>query len=85
MSDYSNYSRMEETLSPPDSACALFYDPIVNRFEDEDGRIMHHLELWFKTWQIDAWKKTKQYGLITDRHGDLWEFFYPDEDTGYYV
>ena len=66
----------EDTFAPPDSANTLWYDPFINRFEDECGLIVHDLSQYFDLWQLDKWKKTKEYGLLTDRNGDLWEIFY---------
>ena len=63
-------------ISPPESAKGLWYDPFINRFEDDTGAIMHDLSPYFPLWQLDAWKKTKDHGLLVDRKGDLWELFY---------
>ena len=65
-----------ETCSPPDSVNTLWYDPFTNRFEDECGIILHDLSQYFDTWQLDRWKKTKDYALMVDKNGDLWEIFY---------
>lgn len=67
---------IEWKVSPPDSATMLWYDPTVNRFEDESGQIVHDLSKYFSTWQLDVWKKTKEYALLTDKIGGLWEIFY---------
>lgn len=61
---------------PPDSADTLWYDPTINRFEDERGQVVHDLHPYFDTWQLDRWKKTKDYALMTDKTGGLWEIFY---------
>lgn len=61
---------------PPDSADTLWYDPTVNRFEDECGKIIHDLSEFFSTWQLDAWKKTKENALMIDKTGGAWEVFY---------
>jgi hypothetical protein len=68
----------EKGYGPPDSANTLWYDPEVNRFEDEGGFIIHDMHQYFKTWELDVWKKTKDYGLMTDKTGGLWEVFYND-------
>jgi hypothetical protein len=65
-----------DTFGPPDSANTLWYDPFINRFEDECGKIMDDLSPYFDTWQLDQWKKTKEYALMKDKNGDLWEIFY---------
>lgn len=65
-----------ESCSPPDSANTLWYDPTINRFEDESGHVVHDLYSHFDTWQLDQWKKTQEYALMTDKNGDLWELFY---------
>jgi len=67
--DYSN---------PPESASALWYDPKINRFRDEEGAIHHDLHEFFDLWQLDEWKKTREYGVLTDKNGDLWELYYPN-------
>ena len=64
---------------PPDSADTLWYDPETNRFEDECGKVIHDLSHLFNTWQLDEWKKTKDYALMTDKTGELWEVFYNDK------
>ena len=63
--------------SPPESSRGLWYDPQINRFVDEDGYIHHDLHEFFDLWQLDEWKKTRDYGLIKDRNGELWELYYP--------
>lgn len=67
---------ISKCYGPPDSADTLFYDPTVNRFEDECGHIIHDLHQYFDTWQLDQWKRTKDYALLTDKTGGLWEIFY---------
>ena len=62
--------------SPPESAQGLWYDPSINRFIDEDGYILHDLHQYFDLWQLDEWKKTREYGMLVDRNGDIWELFY---------
>ena len=70
--------KQETACAPPDSANTLWYDPTINRFEDECGYVLHDLHPYFDTWQLDRWKKTKDYALMTDKNGDLWELFYND-------
>ena len=67
---------MNDSYAPPDSANTLWYDPEVNRFEDECGVVVHDLSPYFDVWQLDTWKKTKDYAFMTDKKGDLWELFY---------
>ena len=69
-------TRLEKGYGPPDSANTLYYDPTVNRFEDECGYVVHDLHPYFNTWQLDVWKKTRDYALMTDKTGGLWELFY---------
>lgn len=69
-------NNLKDICSPPDSANTLWYDPTINRFKDECGYVLHDLHQYFDTWQLDQWKKTKDYALMTDKHGDLWEVFY---------
>lgn len=45
---------------------------------DEDGEILHDFTDLFDVWQLDRWKKEKQYGLLTDRYGNLCELYYLD-------
>lgn len=71
-----NNTLQKAYICPPESAKGLWYDPFINRFEDDTGAIMHDLSPYFPLWQLDAWKKTKDYGLLVDRKGDLWELFY---------
>ena len=62
--------------SPPDSANSLWYRSKTNWFEDDDGNIIYDLSEFFDTWQLDKWKKQKDYGMLQDKKGDLWEIFY---------
>lgn len=66
----------EDSFAPPESAWGLWYDPFTNRFEDECGKVIHDLSPYFSTWELDKWKKTKDYALMKDKNGDLWEIFY---------
>lgn len=70
----------EKYMSPPDSVYALWYYPDINRFADDDGNILHDLHELFDVWQLDEWKKTREYGLLVDRNGDLCELYYPEDD-----
>ena len=73
---------MNNYNGPPESAMGLWYDPSINRFMDDNGFILHDLHEFFDLWQLDEWKKTRDYGLLEDRNGNLWELFYPiDYDT----
>ena len=60
---------------------ALWYYPKIKRFTDADGNIFHNLLPYFRTWELEEWKKTRDYGLLADKFGNLWEFFYPDEEV----
>lgn len=66
--------------NPPESAMGLWYDPQINRFIDDGGYILHDLHQYFDLWQLDEWKKTREYGILTDRNGDLWELYYSETD-----
>lgn len=70
-------------LWPPDTAYSLWYYPDINRFADEDGWIIHNLSDRFDVWELDEWKRTREYGILQDRNGDLCELFYPDDDEGW--
>lgn len=65
-----------ESYGPPDSINTLWYDPSINRFEDEDGYVRNDLHKYFGTWQLDRWKKAKDYAIMIDKNGDTWEIFY---------
>jgi hypothetical protein len=64
---------------PQDSMYSLWYYPDINRFKDEDGHILHDLSDKFDVWQLDEWKKTRDYGILTDRNGELVELYYSEE------
>lgn len=67
-------------IAPPESAWTLWYYPSINRFTDENGAILGDLQPYFDTWQIDQWKRGKGYAFLTDKLGNFWELFYPEED-----
>ena len=75
-------SPLVRTETPPDSAYSLWYYPGINRFTDEDGHLFHDLHDLFHMWEIEQWKKTRCYGLIQDKKGDLVELYYlePEEE-----
>lgn len=64
---------------PPESAYGLWYYPEINRFTDEDGFILHDLHAYFSVPQLDMWKKTKDYGIMIDRKGNLCELYYLED------
>lgn len=68
----------QKIYGPPDSAKTLWYEASINRFADEDGYILQDLSEYFDTWQLDEWKKGKDYDILTDKTGELWEIFYND-------
>lgn len=67
---------------PPDSAYGLWYYAKINRFVDENNNILHDFHELFDIWQLEKWKKTKKYGILTDRNGDLCELYYLDSYYG---
>lgn len=67
---------------PPESCKGLWYNLRINRFEDDKGRILHDLSSLFPTWQLDQWRRGKEYALMKDKSGELWELFY-DRITPY--
>lgn len=69
-----------EPMYPPDSLYSLWYCPEINRFVDEDGYVLHDLSDRFDVWELDEWKKTRDYGILQDRRGNLCELFYPDDE-----
>lgn len=62
--------------SPPDSAYGLWYHASINRFMNDEGQILHDLYELFDVWELDEWKKTKDYGVLIDRKGNLCELYY---------
>ena len=74
-----------EPTWPPDSLYSLWFYPSVNRFENEDGWIMHNLSDRFDVWQLEEWKKTKDYACLVDKQGNLCELFYMDEDDDHFL
>lgn len=66
-------------MGPPDSMVSIWYNPTVNRFFNGD-EVIHNLSPYFTTWELDQWKKKKDYAVLSDRNGGLWELFY-DETT----
>jgi hypothetical protein len=66
-------------MAPPESAYALWYYPGINRFSDEEGKILHDLSDLFSVWQLDEWKRTQEYDVLLDRKGDWCELYYASE------
>lgn len=62
--------------SPPDCLYGLWYYPGINRFADEDDNILHDFSHLFDTWVLDEWKRTRDYGMMFDKNGDLCELYY---------
>ena len=56
------------------------YLPSINRFVDVQGCIIHDLSRMFYTWELNEWKKTKDYGLIRGKDDQLYDFYYLDGD-----
>lgn len=73
-----------EPSNPPRDAYGLWYYPDINRFSDENGNILHDLSDLFALWQLEQWKKTKDYGLMVDRKGNLCELYYLEGETCYH-
>lgn len=61
-------------------AYTFSYLPSINRFVDVQGCIIHDLSRIFHTWELDQWKKTKDYGLIRGKDDQLYDFYYLDGD-----
>lgn len=66
-------------MCPPDTLYSLWYYPNINRFANDDGIILNDLSDKFAVWQLDEWKRTRDYGILLDRNGDWCEIFYPSE------
>lgn len=65
-----------------DDTYSFSYLPSINRFVDNRlGCIIHDLSRMFHTWELDQWKKTKDYGLIQGKDGQLYDFYYLDEEA----
>lgn len=62
-------------------AYTFSYLPSINRFVDVQGCIIHDLSQMFYTWELDQWKKTKDYGLIRGKDDQLYDFYYLDEEA----
>ena len=77
MKSYISLERFNQKYPIPGSAYLLLYCPSINRFIDEDGNIFHDLSDLFDVWQLDEWKKTRDYGMILDRNGNWCELYYP--------
>lgn len=61
----------------------LLYSPSLNRFLDYDWYVVHDLHKYFDTWQLSEWKKTREFGLVADKSGEVWAFQYlvePEEE-----
>ena len=56
---------------------SFWFYPEHNRFTDENGCIMHDMSDYFDLWELDEWKKTRDYGMLFDKHGNMCELFYP--------
>ena len=69
-------------MAPPESAKGLWYNPLINRFEDDTGAVMNDLTALFSYWTLERWKRGKEYALLKDKTGELWELFY-DSITPY--
>ena len=61
-------------------AYTFSYLPSINRFVDVQGCIIHDLSRMFYTWELNEWKKTKDYGLIRGKDDQLYDFYYLDGD-----
>lgn len=64
---------------------AFWFYPEYNRFMDENGNVLHDLSGHFNLWELEQWKKTKEYGLLADRNGNICELFYPEYDWRYLI
>lgn len=71
------FDKVSFVYGPPDSAYALWYYPEINRFTDSDGNILHDLHELFDVWQLEEWKRTKDYGILVDHNGNVCELYYP--------
>lgn len=69
---------LELEQGPPEAMRTLWYEKRINRFADEDGYILQDLSPYFDTWQLDKWKKNKDYDILIDKAGEAWEVFYND-------
>ena len=58
----------------------FYYYPDINRFTDEDGFLVHDMNLYFKTWQIELWKANKSYAIMEGNDGSCCELVYFGED-----
>ena len=61
---------------PPDGEYGLWYHEDINRFKNEDGEILHDLADLFDVWELEEWKKTKEFGIMISKNGFICEFYY---------
>lgn len=75
------YNHLKFCTGPIDSCISLSYDPVLNRFYDEDKqKIIHDLHAYMEPWQLLYLKETGRidgYCLIKNKDGDLLEVFFP--------
>ena len=69
---------MQDEQYPIESIKTLEYEASINRFIDEDGYIIHDLTQHFNTWELDQWKRNKDYDILFDKKGEIWELYYND-------
>ena len=65
---------------PTDSCPALYYDPDINRFVDEDGQIIIDMHEILDPWQILHMKETGKesgYCVLPTKSGGIIEAFFP--------
>jgi len=65
---------------------AISYLPSINRFIDMNWCVVHDLYKLFNLWQLDEWKRSREYGIIIARNGEPWEVYYlsPEEENYIY-
>lgn len=68
-----------------ESPYELIFYPSDNRFRDEDNNVIHSLHDFFSVYELERWKKTKQYACMKAKTGDMVEFWYLDPDVEDYL
>lgn len=69
-----------ETDHPHDSCDLLTYYPVINRFLNEDGDILHHVSELIDWWILDQFRKSSKSMLVMGKDGEtLYELEIADE------
>jgi len=53
----------------------IYYHENINKFKI-NGKIVHDLSDLFDVWELEEWKKTKEFGIMISKNGFICEFYY---------